>query len=35
MRYQRQLDKLEQTQDYATSLLKLKFQSYVQIQQNT
>lgn len=28
MKYQRQLDKLEATQQYATELLKLKYQSF-------
>ena len=31
-RYQRKLQKLETTQDYATQLLKLKYQSFVKME---
>lgn len=32
MRYQRQLEKLENTQQYATELLKMKYQNFREIE---
>jgi hypothetical protein len=34
MRYQRQLDKLEATQKYATELLKLKYNNFREIEED-
>lgn len=34
MKYQRQLDKLETTQQYATELLKMKYHNFREIEQD-